>query len=414
MAEDYVIDLQHGWKKFGSSVGSNRRRLSRAMLRATFGFDPSSEHLRKKEFWALKDVNLKLKRGDALGLIGRNGAGKSTLLRVLGGHMGLDDGRVHVRGRVSELINLTAGYQPLLSGRENIKFGASLRGLTPKQIEDVTDEIIEFAEIGDFIEAPFGTYSNGMKLRLAFSVAVHVEPEILLIDEVIGVGDYGFRQKCMGRLQELREKCTILLCTHNAGHLVGFCDRVLVMEDGEVVRDGPPKEAVDYYLKEFESAATIVDDNTGSNVVVPPGENGAGPVHHDKNAIPITHFAWVDSENKTVTQYERGMPVRLLSTMRLSDDYVGRSLKFVVFLFNENGTPLARSATEFVPGPSGLVELELGLQAEGLTNSLFPTVVRVADGEQTLFRGPIPALDLRPTAVRPEWGEVRIPVTWMS
>ncbi len=416
MPDAPLLHLEGAWKKFGKTVPANRRRLSRAMARSALFVDPGQSHLRRDEFWALRDISFKLRRGEAVGLIGRNGAGKSTLLRLLGGHMLPDRGQLHVNGRVAELINLTAGYQPLLSGRENIRFGATLRGLSPRQARKVSEEIIAFSEVGDFIDAPFGTYSQGMRLRLAFSVAVHVKPDILLIDEVIGVGDYGFRQKCMARLQAMRSDCAVVLCTHNTGHLLQFCDRVLVLDAGAVAFAGDAREAVARYLEGFGAdESDIVDDETGEAVPSPPAPNPSpqlGPSYHDEAALPELSAEWIDAEECRVDRYGPADPVQLNLQMRVAPEFAGESLSVIFFLYDDSGQPLARAAHKITSQADGQAGLLIGLMARTLAQPKYYVAIRIAHGSQTLYRNPVPPLEIQQK--RELWGQFVPDIFWQE
>lgn len=194
--------------------------------------------LRPDEFWAVKDAGFALRRGECLGLIGHNGAGKTTLLRMLNGLIRPDCGRIEVRGRVGALIALGAGFSPVLTGRENIYVNAAVMGLGRREVDARIDEIIEFAEIGEFIDMPVQNYSSGMNVRLGFSVAaVLIEPDILFLDEVLSVGDIGFTVKCLNRLRQLARRSAVILVSHNMQHISSFCTRVMVLEKGAVTLD---------------------------------------------------------------------------------------------------------------------------------------------------------------------------------
>lgn len=197
------------------------------------GFREESRHLRPREFWALQDVSFQLRRGEALGLVGKNGSGKSTLLRIIAGLIKPDSGSVSVKGRVAPLIALGAGFNPVLTGRENIYANMSILGLSKEEIDQRFDSVVEFAEIGDAIDAPVQTYSSGMAARLGFSSAIHTEPEILLIDEVLAVGDVKFRVKCVRKLYELRQKGTsIIMVSHNHDALATICNTGVYLSKG--------------------------------------------------------------------------------------------------------------------------------------------------------------------------------------
>ncbi len=204
---------------------------------------------RWEEFWALKDVNLEVERGEMVALLGRNGSGKSTLLKLLTRILYPDFGVTQVKGRVSSLLELGAGFHPEFTGRENIFMNASIFGLTRSEIEERYDEIVKFSELEDFINYPVRSYSSGMYMRLAFSVAISVEPDVLLIDEILAVGDAGFQAKCLERIRSLkRSGKTIVLVTHDTSVVERMCDRALWLNKGRVEALGISREVVSEYL----------------------------------------------------------------------------------------------------------------------------------------------------------------------
>lgn len=199
---------------------------------------------------ALKDISFEVARGESFGVIGRNGSGKSTLLKLVSGILKPTTGTIEVAGRISALIELGAGFHPEISGRENIVINGIMLGLTKREIEQRFSRIVEFAGIGDYLDQPVKTYSSGMYVRLGFSVAVHVDPDILLIDEVLAVGDEEFSQKCIAKLQELKFKgVTLLFVTHQLDHVRNLCDRALWLDQGEIAAIGDPVRVVDRYLQ---------------------------------------------------------------------------------------------------------------------------------------------------------------------
>lgn len=210
---------------------------------------PSSQ-LRKSEFWALDDVSFSVKPGECVAMIGPNGAGKSTMLKLLNGLMKPDAGRIEISGQVGALIELGAGFNPLLSGRENIYVNASVLGLNKKQVDSRLDEIVEFADIGDFIDSPVRTYSSGMRVRLAFSVAAHLRPDLLIVDEVLAVGDVGFRMKCFKHILNLVDSGTsVIIVSHNLSDLSRVSERAIVFGQGRKIFDGQLGEGVVEYEK---------------------------------------------------------------------------------------------------------------------------------------------------------------------
>lgn len=217
-----------------------------------------------KEFHALKNVSFDVRRGETLGIVGRNGSGKSTVLQIICGILSPSGGSVALSGRVAALLELGAGFNPEFTGRENIYLNCTVLGLVRHEIDERFDQIVDFADIGEFIEQPVKTYSSGMYVRLAFAVAIHVTPEVLVVDEALSVGDEAFQRKCFARINAMRDSgVTILFVSHAAGTVVELCDRAILMDNGELIAHGTPKFVVSRYHKLLyapaESLATIRD-----------------------------------------------------------------------------------------------------------------------------------------------------------
>ncbi|MEI6377342.1 MAG: ABC transporter ATP-binding protein, partial [bacterium] len=215
-----------------------------------------SQTLRRGEFWANRGITFDLKRGECLGLIGRNGAGKTTLLKMLNGLIKPDEGIIEMRGRVGAIIALGAGFNPLLTGRENVYVNASLLGLSKREIDEKFDEIVDFAEIGTFIDAPVQSYSSGMQVRLGFAIATSTEPDVLLLDEVLAVGDHSFQSKCMTRISSLIGRCAVIFVSHQEHLVQRLCDRVLWLSQGRVIADGLTREILTRYLDSGDDRLT--------------------------------------------------------------------------------------------------------------------------------------------------------------
>lgn len=219
---------------------------------------------RYNDFWALKAVNLKVQRGDIVGIIGRNGAGKSTLLKVVARVLHPTSGRVVIRGRVAPLLEFGAGFHPELTGRENVFLNGTLLGLAHAEIQAKFNEIIDFAELWDFIDAPLRTYSSGMVARLGFAIATDVEPDILIVDEILGVGDTDFQQKSADRINAFRKRgVTILLVSHNLDAVRNLCDQSVWLENGQVVASGATDQVIESYLNQVsarEEARLVAQD----------------------------------------------------------------------------------------------------------------------------------------------------------
>ena len=209
--------------------------------------------LRKGEFWANKDISFELRRGECIGLIGHNGAGKTTLLKLLNGLIKPDSGRIEMHGKVGALIALGAGFNPILTGRENIYINGSVLGLSREEIDGKIDDIIEFSEIRDFIDSPVQTYSSGMQVRLGFAVASSLKPDILILDEVLAVGDVGFVIKCLNRIREIAKDCAVIFVSHSMQFVSSFCTRVIVMDRGMPIMDAAkPADGIDCYFGQMK------------------------------------------------------------------------------------------------------------------------------------------------------------------
>ena len=210
----------------------------------------NKSELRRDEFWAVDNVSFELRRGECLGLIGHNGAGKSTLLKMLNGLIKPDKGVINMRGRVGALIELGTGFNPILTGRENIYSNGAVLGFTKKEIDRKFDSIVDFAEIGDFLDTPVQNYSSGMKVRLGFAVAAHMEPDILLIDEVLAVGDLRFKLKSFNVIDRLVEKCSVIFVSHSMQNVSRICNQILLMEKGRALYFGENvSEGIDKYYR---------------------------------------------------------------------------------------------------------------------------------------------------------------------
>lgn len=253
MENDFLIKAEGVSKKFCTDLKTSLKYGVFDITSSLFGLKQNKESLRKHEFWAVNDVSFELKRGECLGLIGHNGAGKSTLLKILNGLILPDKGKITVRGKVGALIELGAGFNPILTGRENIYNNAAILGFSKKEVDEKIDEIIEFSEIGDFIDSPVQNYSSGMKVRLGFSVAAQMEPDVLFIDEVLAVGDLGFRVKCMNRIQQLLRSAAVIFVSHAMPQVSAVSTRLILMDKGKVLyNDQSLGQGIELYFKKFD------------------------------------------------------------------------------------------------------------------------------------------------------------------
>lgn len=271
----------------------------------------------KDRFWALRGVDFAVAQGEMTGVIGHNGSGKSTLLRLLGGVMQPDEGQVTTTGPVNGLLELNTGMHPDLSGRENIVINGVLGGMLRSEMTARTDDIIAFAELADHIDQPVRTYSSGMKLRLGFSIAVHVDPKILLIDEVLAVGDMAFQQKCLARIGAFKDNgCAIVLITHDMQHVRNFCEKVIWMDHGKVRAIGSPDEVVTLYetamrtetLKRSDTARADVVTDRGIRLRMDENRFGSG----DVTLVDVT---LLDDQGRPVAALAPGAPMTVRGTM---------------------------------------------------------------------------------------------------
>lgn len=266
---DVLVRAEHVGKKFCRSLRRSLWYGARDVVTAlnpfaaetpASGRSPSEiPDLRRDEFWAVRDVSFELRRGECIGLIGHNGAGKSTLLKILNGLIPPDTGRITMTGRVGALIELNAGFNPILSGRENIYNQAALLGFSKAETDARFDEIVDFAEIGDFLEMPVQNYSSGMRVRLGFAVAAQMKPDVLIIDEVLAVGDVAFRFKCLNTIGELMKTAAVIFVTHTMPQVFRICSDVIVMDHGRVVFHGNQvADGVSRYLELFRGTERSV------------------------------------------------------------------------------------------------------------------------------------------------------------
>ena len=223
---------------------------------------PFSKDNSKEEFWALKDINFEVQAGDRLGIIGRNGAGKSTLLKILSRITEPTSGNIKIKGRIASLLEVGTGFHPELTGRENIYLNGAILGMSRSEIKNKFDEIVAFAEVEQFLDTPVKRYSSGMYVRLAFAVAAHMEPEILVVDEVLAVGDAQFQKKCLGKMEDVskNEGRTVLFVSHNMGVIAQLCNRGVLLQKGKIIYEGLPGKAIESYLNAQSTGNEYVCD----------------------------------------------------------------------------------------------------------------------------------------------------------
>jgi len=262
MDDDIAIKVEHVSKKFCKSLKKSMLYGIQDISRNLLGMSTKPDKLRKGEFWAVDDVSFEVHRGETLGIIGPNGSGKSTILKMLNGIIMPDKGKIEINGRVGALIEIGAGFHPMLTGRENIYVNGAILGMSKKEIDEKFDDIVEFADIGDFLDTPVKNYSSGMFVRLGFAVAVHCEPDILLVDEVLSVGDRSFQQKSVQRMRELITEGdkSVVFVSHNLIAVRALCKRAIWLNNGKIHAEGP----TDYVASQYEQFVDTILRNESS------------------------------------------------------------------------------------------------------------------------------------------------------
>ncbi|MBW4446557.1 MAG: ABC transporter ATP-binding protein [Spirirestis rafaelensis WJT71-NPBG6] len=409
LSKKYVLGHQKegssSYKSLGESMSNGAKSLGKKVLKPGIkkDFNPSSQ-----EFWALKDVSFEIKQGDRVGFIGRNGAGKSTLLKVLSRITEPTSGSIRIKGRVASLLEVGTGFHPELTGRENIFLNGAILGMSKVEIQRKFDEIVAFAEIEKFLDTPVKRYSSGMYVRLAFAVAAHLEPDILIVDEVLAVGDAHFQKKCLGKLEDVgKQGRTVLFVSHNLAVLQTLCNRGIFLKQGSVFADDSASEGVSIYLKSLEQSAS-------KNLLQRTDRRGKGQVR----------LAQVDvspGEDYSSTILATGRPARFV--FHVTSIIPGMSCNFS--LYDQHGQPVTNfnSATNSqedlnIPELGMKLICEIGelllvpgryrMNVAITTNGELQDHVEAAailEVEQGQLRG-------RPVAIGTGYGSVCIPHRW--
>jgi ABC-type polysaccharide/polyol phosphate transport system ATPase subunit len=247
MSQDTAITVRNVSKKYTINEEEGRKRRFWRLLKEILGFFDIEKDAASGEFWALRDISFKINRGESLGIVGLNGAGKSTLLKVILGRMKQNKGVIDINGQAGGLVELNAGFHPELDGMRNIYNKGVLLGKSKSEIDSKIEDIVQFADLGDFINSPVKTYSSGMSVRLGFSIVVHFLPEIIICDEILAVGDFDFRQKCFDKIIELKNESSFILVSHSNANILQFCDKALLLHKGEMISIGDPRLVLKHY-----------------------------------------------------------------------------------------------------------------------------------------------------------------------
>ena len=403
-ASETVLEVNRVSKSYARRPKITRTRLASLLGRAMSGmrYQPLTT-LRETEFWAVRNVSFSLKRGEALGIMGLNGSGKTTLLRMLAGQILPDDGEIRILGTSAAMIDLTAGFETAASGQENIFLRGAALGRSRKEMEQGFGDIVDFAELGDAIFAPVVTYSSGMIMRLAFSIMVAARPEVLLIDEILAVGDFRFRQKCLAKIREMRDHTAIVLVSHNTVDVSRFCDRAVVLNKGQVVFEGKPEPAIAHYSE--------IDTETSR------GSNRHNPhlllkINRSELISDIRVF-WSDEGGAQMDNLYEGDPLFL----DIQFTILYKPTKLLV------GIPVFQDGSDIVCGFSTDGKTEIGLSANenihlrlcipevALNPGHYVACISISDGVEFLYRNRLPDLFVRSKG-RLSWGVVTISHEW--
>jgi ABC-type polysaccharide/polyol phosphate transport system ATPase subunit len=394
-----AIELTNVTKIYRRYGGKHFATLKSALLQRSILRD-----LRPSEtFPALTDVSFSVPKGSTFGVVGRNGSGKSTALKLVAGITKPTSGRVSVAGRISALIELGAGFHPEISGRENVFINGIMLGLTKREIQRRFDEIVDFAELREFIDAPVKTYSSGMYMRLGFAVAIHVDPDVLLVDEVLAVGDEGFTHKCLDKFGEFRRRGkTILLVTHSLGLVERFCDEAIWLDSGKKKAEGDPKRVIGAYVtdverqeEQFLASSDAKAKAEADRGLTPTGDSRARPLdpagdaaanmfqagegRWGSGAVQITDVTLMNADGQITHVYHTGESLTLrlrVHAERPVDDFV-----FGIGLFNSDGVCIYGTNTDLeehqADSLSGDAEVTLTIDALDLVEGTYKLDVAV-------------------------------------
>ena len=300
--------------------------------------DRLKEALRKgscyhKDFLAVNDISFSVKKGETVGIIGRNGAGKSTLLKMITGVLKPSSGEIKLSGNVAALLELGAGFDAERNGIENIYLNGRINGMSKKEIDDSIDKVLEFADIGDFVHQPIKTYSSGMLVRLAFAAAVNVNPEILIVDEALSVGDVRFQQKCYRKIREFKKNGTVLFVSHDTGAISSFCDRVIWLDGGTIYKEGEPGPIIEEYLSfmRYEIKKDEPEEKEAEEAEVTENEDNTFKSGFGTNDAFFTKISLKDAAGKIVSQIRPGQDIifdLMISTKKkIEDPIIGFNIK---------------------------------------------------------------------------------------
>jgi len=374
MNDDVLVKVECASKKYCRSLKRSLWYGVQDVVGELIGRTEHHDTLRKNEFWALENISFELARGDCLGLIGPNGAGKSTLLKMLNGLVKPDKGRITMRGKVGALIELGAGFNPILTARENIYINASVLGFSKKEIDKKFDNIVEFAEISEFLDTPVQNYSSGMKVRLGFAVAAQLEPDVLLIDEVLAVGDAAFKTKCIGTMAKMLPRTAMVFVSHSMPLIGRMCNKAVLVAGGKRSFESfdVPFNILEYTkLNQYQNSYTLGEekvDISATRVMV-------GDAEIESETVEVTKFA----------------PVKLILDLQIKQRLNDFMLNVAFFDQEEKNVAETFSVDQnfFVRGTTGFTRLELEFKKFCLNAGKYSVAVGIIERKPDGSRGDI-------------------------
>ncbi len=406
MQSDTVLEVEHLSKLYSRTQNATRKRLANTFGRTLLGRSPKPPtDLEIGEFWSLKNVSFSLRRGEALGVIGFNGAGKTTLLRLLAGQLLPDKGEIRIAGNSAAMIDLTAGFQMMTTGRRNIFLRGAMLGRSKEEITVTYDKIIDFAELGSAIDAPVSTYSSGMLMRLAFSIMVVAKPDLLFIDEVLAVGDFRFKQKCLARIRELREQSAILFVSHSMTDVSRFCERVMVLNNGELIFLGDPEKAIELYHSLNPANKKALSE--GPKSIIPES------LSNERLIDDVKHY-WCDKNGQAIEEIYAGEPIYFCCTFKIL--YEPKHLVVGVPVYDMGGELITGFSTDIEGlkieiSANGCCELVMTVDNVCLNPGSYQSAIGIVDGVEFLYIEENIKLTVLSSG-RLHWGDVTLPHKW--
>lgn len=404
-----VLRVRNVVKRYSRNPLTSQQRAGRVLFESIFGRRSKLAPKSKDEINVVKGVSFEVRRGEAVGVIGANGAGKTTLLRMLAGHVLPDEGEIEVFGSTGTMIDLTTGIKDTLTGRTNIYLRSAIIGRRRRDVDRDIKEIIDYTELKDAIDAPVATYSAGMRMRLAFATTIFMRPDLLLVDEVLSVGDFRFRQKCLESIRLMRENAGFVLVSHSMGDISRFCDRVIVLENGRAAFDGAPDEAIDFYYD--------VQEKRGKEAPAKRKNRRVGESIHNTGVIENVRASWRNAAGCEIESVRSGEGVRLRIEFTLATDVrrliigvpiYGRDGEFITALSSEQ----AQASIEAKPGEASVVEVDI--PELPMSPGAYHAVLAIVDGPEYIYRQPIDDLIVKSGGLAKYWGSFVLPQSWKS